>query len=149
MAMELAALEIARALGRDIPFASHLGVRVKEKGGGRAVLQLELRPELTNSYEAAHGGVVMTLLDIAMAVAARTLDPTANGAITVEMKASFIGTGQGMLLAEGRCLHLGRQIAFCEADVHDAKGKLIAKASGTFMLRHDRRGGVTAVPAKG
>lgn len=142
-------MEIVQALGRDIPFASHLGVRLKEKGGGRAVLELALRPELTNSYEAAHGGVVMTLLDIAMAVSARTLDATANGAITVEMKASFIGTGQGTLIAEGHCLHLGRQVAFCEGDVHDAAGKLVAKASGTFMLRHDRRGGVEGVSRKG
>ncbi len=144
--MELAAVEIAQALGRNIPFASHLGIRIKEKGDGRAVLELDLRPELMNSYDAAHGGVVMTLLDIAMAVAARTRDATANGAITVEMKATFIGIGQGTLIAEGRCLHLGRQVAFCEGDMHDAAGKLVAKASGTFMLRHDRLGPMQAAP---
>ena len=147
--MESAAMELAQALGRTIPFASHLGIRLKEKGGGHAVLELDLRPELMNSYEAAHGGVVMTLLDVAMALAARTLDATANGAITVEMKASFIGTGQGTLIAEGRCLHLGRQVAFCEGDARNKAGKLVAKASGTFMLRHDRRGPVEAVPRKG
>ncbi len=65
-------MEIARALGRKIPFASHLGVRLVEQGGGRAVLEAELVPELLNSFGSAHGGVIMTLLDIAMAVAART-----------------------------------------------------------------------------
>ena len=141
-------MELAQALGRTIPFASHLGIRLKEKGGGRAVLELDLRPELMNSYDVAHGGVVMTLLDVAMALAARTLEAIANGAITVEMKASFIGTGQGTLSAEGRCLHLGRQVAFCEGDARNKAGKLVAKASGTFMLRHDRRGLVEAVPRK-
>jgi len=140
---------IAQALGRDIPFATHLGINLREKGGGRAVLELDVRSELTNSYQAAHGGVLMTLLDVAMAVAARSLDATANGAITVEMKASFIGAGQGRLTAEGRCLHRGRQVAFCEGDVLDGTGKLVAKASGTFMLRHDRRELFDAVPQTG
>jgi len=145
----LAATEITQALGRSIPFASHLGIKVREKGDGRAVLEIDLRPELMNSYEAAHGGVVMALLDVAMAVAARTLDATANGAITVEMKTSFVSTGQGMLAAEGRCIHLGRHVAFCEGDAHDAAGKLIAKASGTFMLRHDRPAPIEAMPRAG
>jgi uncharacterized protein (TIGR00369 family) len=131
-------MDLAKELGRRIPFATHLGIRLKEKGGGRAVLELDLRPELMNSWDSAHGGVVMTLLDVAMAVAARTLDEKAVGAITVEMKVSFIGTCQGTLVAEGRCIHRGKSLAFCEGEARDAAGKLAAKASGTFMLRHQR-----------
>jgi uncharacterized protein (TIGR00369 family) len=132
-------VDISQALGRHIPFASHLGIELVEKGNGRAVLRLALRPELMNSFEAAHGGVMMTLLDIAMALAARTLDPEAEGAITIEMKASFIGAGTGTITAEGRCLHLGKSVAFCEAQAKDAAGKLLASSSGTFMLRHAHR----------
>ena len=131
-------MDISKELGRRIPFASHLGVRLKERGEGRVVLELDLRPELMNSWDSAHGGVVMTLLDIAMAVAARTLDPKAVGAITVEMKVTFIGTTQGTLIAEGRCIHRGKSLSFCEGEARDAAGKLAAKASGTFMLRHQR-----------
>lgn len=129
-------MDISEALGRQIPFASHLGIQLIERGDGRAVLTLDLRQELMNSFEAAHGGVVMTLLDIAMATAARTLDPKAVGAITVEMKTSFMGVGKGLLTATGTCLHLGKSVAFCEGKVHNADGKLAAHATGTFMLRH-------------
>ena len=129
-------MDISEAMGRTIPFASHLGIELLEKGDGRARLQLVLRPELMNSFEAAHGGVVMTLLDIAMAVAARTRDPESVGAITIEMKSSFISTGSGTLTADGVCLHLGKSVAFCEARVHSSDGRLAATASGTFMLRH-------------
>lgn len=129
-------MDISKALGRRIPFASHLGIQLIESGAGRCVLKLELREELMNSFEAAHGGVVMTLLDIAMAIAARSLDAKALGAITVEMKASFMGVGKGVLTATGECLHLGRSVAFCEGRVHNADGKLAASGSGTFMLRH-------------
>lgn len=132
--------DLEKELGRRIPFAEHLGVRLREKGGGRAVFELELRPELMNSFNAAHGGVVMTLLDISMAIAARTLDETAVGAVTVEMKASFISVGKGMLIAEGTCLHRGTSISFCESEVRDTSGRTIAKGSGTFMLRKERKG---------
>lgn len=131
-------MDISEALGRNIPFATHLGVELLERGDGRARLRLALRPELMNSFDAPHGGVVMTLLDIAMAVAAHTRDPESIGAITIEMKTSFLGPGNGTLIVDGVCLHLGRSIAFCEARAHDVEGKLAATASGTFMLRHPR-----------
>ena len=131
---------LEKELGRKIPFAQHLGVHLREKGGGRAVFELELRPELMNSFNAAHGGVVMTLLDIAMAIAARTMDDTAIGAVTVEMKASFLAVGKGTLVAEGRCIHHGSSVSFCEAEVTDTSGRTIAKATGTFMLRKERKG---------
>lgn len=129
-------MDISRALGRRIPFATHLGIQLMEHGNGRAVLMLELRPELMNRFEVAHGGVVMTLLDVAMAVATHSLDPEADGVITVEMKTSFIGAATGTVTVEGRCLHLGKSVAFCEGRAQGADGKLMATASGTFMVRH-------------
>ena len=129
-------MDVSKAFGRKVPFASHVGIEVVEAGNGRAVLMLDVRPELMNSFDVAHGGAVMTLLDIAMALSARTLDPEALGVITVEMKTTFIGVARGKLTAEGRCLHAGNTVAFCEAKVHGAEGRLVASASGTFMLRH-------------
>lgn len=129
-------MDISEAMGRYIPFASHLGIKMVEYGDGRVVVSLDLRPELMNSFEAAHGGVVMTLLDIAMALAARSKDPDSLGAITVEMKASFLNAGTGTITAEGVCLQLGKSVAFCEAKARGSDGTLAASATGTFMLRH-------------
>lgn len=129
-------MEIAKALGRSIPFATHLGVELVDHGNGRTVVMLEIRPELMNRFEVAHGGVVMTLLDLAMALAAHSLDPKADGVITVEMKASFIGAATGTVTVEGQCLHLGKSVAFCEGRAMAGDGKLCATASGTFMVRH-------------
>ena len=132
--------DIPGALARRIPFASLLGIELVEKAGGRAVLTMEIKPEHMNRFEVAHGGAVMTLLDIAMALAVSSLDDTALGTITVEMKTTFLGPATGTVTAEGRCLHLGKSIALCEGKVHGAEGKLLASASGTFMLRHARAG---------
>jgi uncharacterized protein (TIGR00369 family) len=129
-------MDISEALGRRIPFASHLGIQLAEREPGRVLLKMEIRPEHMNRFEVAHGGVVMTLLDISMAIAANTLDESSHGVITVEMKTSFIGAAAGTVTVEGRCLHLGKSVAFCEGKAYGGKGKLVASASGTFMLRH-------------
>src|SRR4026209_1755094 len=100
------ARHIGGALGRRIPFAAYLGVQMVEQAGGRCVLMLEIRPEHMNRFEVAHGGVVMTPLDIAMALAVSSLDPDAVGTITVEMKSMFMAPATGTVTVEGRCLHL-------------------------------------------
>jgi uncharacterized protein (TIGR00369 family) len=125
----------------EIPFANLLGIRLVEHQQGRAVIELDMRDDLRNSWGVAHGGVVMTLADISLAIAARTMDPLVRGAMTVEMKTSFIGPGQGTLRAEGRCLKAGASLAFCEGEVTDERGELVAKSVGTFMLRKGRVAG--------
>ncbi len=129
-------MSVSKAIGRHVPFAELLGMAVTHREASRAVVEVELRPELLNSWGVAHGGVVMALADVALAVAALTLDPTARGATTAELNLSFIGPGRGRLVAEGRCLRAGKTLAFCEGEIRDADGSLVAKALGTFLLRH-------------
>src|SRR4051812_13204153 len=130
-------MEIGKALGRHIPFGSLLGIQLLEHGEGRALLEVDLRDELLNSAGVAHGGVTMTLLDIAMSVAARTRDPKGVYAVTVEMKTTFLAPAKGKLTVSAECLQLGRSVSFCEGEARDASGALVARASGTFMVRRE------------
>jgi uncharacterized protein (TIGR00369 family) len=92
-----------------------------------------LRPELLNSWAVAHGGVLMSLLDVAMATAARSFDRAGPGVVTVEMKTSFMRPGEGETLhASGKLLHRSSTLAFCEASVSNAQGQVCAHATGTF-----------------
>jgi len=129
------ALEYARQYHRRIPFTEHLGIRVTELQDGVAQLALELRPELCNSFGTAHGGVLMTLLDVALCQAARTQHPDSAGIMTIDMATSFIAAGEGRLTAEGRVLKPGRGTIFAEAEVRNADGALVAKAIGTVRAR--------------
>ena len=54
---------------RRIPFAESLGIHPVEITETRAVIELRRRPELLNSWGAAHGGVIMTMLDVVMSMA--------------------------------------------------------------------------------
>ena len=128
-------MTLSELIGRPVPFAEFLGIQIVKNEPGLARLEMALRPELLNSFHDAHGGVVMTLADVALAVAAITQDGTARGAITVDLSVSFIGPGKGTLVAEARCLRAGKVLAFSEGEIRDAQGSLVAKAIGTFKLR--------------
>jgi uncharacterized protein (TIGR00369 family) len=119
----------------DIPFVEALGMQLWRFDSGIAEISLEVQPQMLNSWHVAHGGVVMTLLDVAMAHAARSvrLDDASPGTIaTIEMKTQFVRPAQGRLVATGKLLHGSRRLAFCEGSVHDAGGRLCAHATGTF-----------------
>jgi uncharacterized protein (TIGR00369 family) len=119
----------------DIPFVEALGMQLWRFDAGIAEISLEVQPQMLNSWQVAHGGVVMTLLDVAMAHAARSarLDDDSTGSIvTIEMKTQFMRPAQGRLVATGKLLHASARVAFCEASVHDAGGRLCAHATGTF-----------------
>lgn len=92
-----------------------------------------LRGELLNQLPAAHGGVVMALLDSVMSRAAgeRPGAPSQT-AVTVEMSSRFHRPGRGALLAEGWVVHASRSLCSCAGQLIDEHGQLVATASGTF-----------------
>ena len=126
----------AQKAGFDIhvPFLEHLGIRITGKGDGVVRLRLEPRPEFENSWGSVHGGVLMTMLDVALASAGRSLDARCNGALTVEMKVNFIAAASGPVLAEGRAQRAGRSLIFSEGELTSEDGTLLARATGTFKL---------------
>lgn len=129
---------------RRIPFLDHLGVEVLAFGQGRAELAIEVQPHLCNSMQVAHGGVVMTVLDAALAIAGRAAHTDDYDAplntITIEMKTSFLRPGAGRLTIRAECVHKAVSLMFCEGEARDANGHLVARASGTFKLWTSRPG---------
>jgi uncharacterized protein (TIGR00369 family) len=123
-----------------VPFIEHLGIRILEKGDGVARLRLDPRPEFANSWGSVHGGALMTLLDVALASAGRSLDDQCNGALTVEIKVNFIAAAVGPVFAEGRALRAGRSLIFSEGELRSEDGILLAKATGTFKLLYPSPG---------
>jgi acyl-CoA thioesterase len=118
----------------DIPFIKDLGIEFISADGGRSVLSLDLVARHLNSWSVAHGGVFMTLLDVAMAAAGRSLEPAAGGGITVEMKTSFLQPAKAgsRLIASAHAFHRSSTLVFCDGEVRDTDQRLIAKSLGTF-----------------
>ena len=128
-------VEFAREYQKRIPFVSHLQILTETLGEGTARLSLPVEPHLTNSLGTVHGGVIMSLLDVALCTAARTLHPESLGVITINMSTSFIGAGSGMkLLADARVLKDAKSMSFVEAEAKNADGAIVAKAIGTVRV---------------
>ena len=131
-----AKLDFTRDYQTKIPFVAHLGLTTEALGQGTARLSMPLPEHFTNSLGTAHGGVIMSLLDVALCTAARTLHPESTGVVTIDMSTSFIGGGSGgTLIAEARVLKDGRSMTFVEAEAKNADGSLVAKAIGTVRVR--------------
>jgi uncharacterized protein (TIGR00369 family) len=126
------------AFRNDIPFVKDLGIEFISAENGHSVLALDLSLRHLNSWNVAHGGVLMSLLDVAMAVAGRTLDPAAGGGVIVEIKTNFLQPANAgtRLLASGHAYHRSSSMAFCDGEVRDTEGRLIARAMGTFKYRN-------------
>lgn len=124
---------------RHVPFTAHLGIRVERAEAGEAVVSVDLQPHMLNNHDAGHGGVLMTLLDIAMANAALSKIDYAREVVTVDMHVGFMAPSSGRLVATGRAVGGGRSICFCEARVLDETGRLAAQAMGTFRYREASR----------
>ena len=119
-----------------IPFVEALGFELVRIDDGEAELRLALKELHFNSFRVAHGGVSMTLLDVAMAHAARSINRDradfGPGVVTIEMKTSCMRPGAGELRAIGRLLHRTATLAFCEGEILGGDGERIAHATGTF-----------------
>jgi acyl-CoA thioesterase len=130
------ALEFTRQYQKKIPFVMHLKILTETLGEGQARLSLPVAPYLTNSLGTVHGGVIMSLLDVALCTAARTLHPDSLGVVTIDMSTSFIGGGSGeRLIAEARVMKDGRTMSFVEAEAKNEDGSLVAKAIATVRVR--------------
>ena len=132
-------LEFAREYQKRIPFLQHLRIHTESLDKGAARLSVPVEKHLTNSIGSVHGGVIMSLLDVALCTAARTLHPESVGVITISMSTSFIDAGNGAkLYAEARVLKDGRSMSFVEAEAKNEDGSLVAKAIATVRVRHKK-----------
>ena len=129
-------LAFTREYQKKIPFVQHLKILTEELGQGTARLSLPVEKAFTNSLGTVHGGVIMSLLDVALCTAARTLHPDSTGVITIDLSTSFIGGGSGeRLFAEARVLKDARTMSFVEGEARNADGSLVAKAMATVRVR--------------
>ena len=132
----------------EYPFVEHLGIERQLAETGSSALLLAPRAEHLNSFGVVHGGVLMTLLDVAMAAAARSLQ-AGSSVVTIEMKTSFLRPARGLLSSTGRVIQRGATLCFAEASIADAAGRVCARASGTFKYVRRQSAPAQAVGPQG
>ena len=132
-------LAAIRARTQDNLYWRYLGVAVEDAKPGWVRLRVDVRDELRNGAGApVHGGVMSALVDMAVGGALGTLSDAAAGGVnqsTLDLNVSFLAAAtEGPIFAEGKILRRGRTIAFGEASVTDAVGRLCAVGRATYMI---------------
>jgi uncharacterized protein (TIGR00369 family) len=130
--MAMSDSELLERMNRFVPpTAQLLGQELLEvdSAAGRVRMKFHPVPECCNPMGNVQGGFVVAMLDDAAAFAAIVKSGQRIGIPTVELKASFFAPAKAgvPLFAEGRCLKLGKRIAFMEADLFDEAGTLLAR----------------------
>lgn len=101
-----------------------------------ASIALRLKSFHINGGGCAHGGLVMSLMDAVMACATAHKGGGRH-CVTVEMKTQFIrpgGQAGDLIIARADWRGGGNTLAFCDAQITDEQGTLLATASGTFRF---------------
>ena len=113
------------------PTAALLGQEILEidSAAGRVKMKFQPIDACRNPMGNIQGGIVVAMLDDAAAFAAIVKSGKRIGIPTIELKTSFFAPAKAgvPLFAEGRCLKLGKRIAFMEADLFDEAGTLLAR----------------------
>lgn len=84
----------------------------------------------------AHGGVIATLMDTALGLAASTRVPEGHDVVTAQINVNFIRPAWAgeSLLAEAKVQHSGRRTAVVTGEIRTDHGVLVATGSATMMF---------------
>lgn len=120
--------------GIDVPFMEHIGLQPIVLEAEFCRTTLTWQPHLTNSRGDIHGGTIMSAMDFTLSAAARAHDPLRLGAITIDMSTHFYAPARTALTIDARCTRRGRAMAFCDGEVRDENGTVVAVARAVFKL---------------
>lgn len=106
-----------------------LGMRAVEVGPGRAVLEMTVREDMLNGHDICHGGMIFSLADTAMAIAANSFNQTA---VASSADITFLESArQGVVLrAETEQRSLRKRTALYDVTVSGPDGRVIALFRG-------------------
>jgi uncharacterized protein (TIGR00369 family) len=125
------------AAGQRPGIAVSLDFALVEVDRGHAVFEGTPGLHAYNPIGMVHGGYAATLLDSACGCAVHASLTGAQTYTTLELKVAFhkaLTTATGPVRAVGRVVSLGRRVAFSEATLTDAAGKLYASATSTLLI---------------
>lgn len=114
-----------------------LDIRLAEAGDGRVVLEASPDVNVYNPMGTVHGGFVATMLDFACGYAVLSKLAAGQSFTTIELKIAYhraITRDTGKLRAEGKVITAGRRVAFTEARLVDAAGKVYASATSSLLV---------------
>jgi uncharacterized protein (TIGR00369 family) len=122
----------------DVGFRKWLGLTYEVMEDDHAVVSLELNEDKRNVRDVAHGGIVASLIDVAMGTAAAggNYSTRQRYVVTLELKVNYLAPARGSkLTATAKVVKGGARTFVVECRVMTDLGEECAMALGTFITR--------------
>lgn len=119
------------------PCATLLSLDVLEAdpATGRVTIAFTAKPEFCNASGNVQGGFLAAMLDDCMGPAILITTDAEIFPSTIDFNVQFLAPAKpGQLVGKGRVVKIGKTIGFVEADLEDASGSLIARATASVRI---------------
>ncbi|MEE4361896.1 MAG: PaaI family thioesterase [Pseudomonadales bacterium] len=117
------------------PFADLVGFEITARGDGRCTGELRAETRHLNPHGIVHGAVLYALADTGMGGALSSALDEGQYCSTIEIKINYFRPAlPGRLRCETRLVHKGKRTGALESEVFDEEDRLLARATGTFMI---------------
>ena len=122
----------------DVGYRKWLGLDYELMSDEQAIVSLDLNADKVNVRGVGHGGIVASLIDVAMGTAAGggNYDTRKRLVATQELKVNYLAAATGArLTATANVVRAGSRTVVVACDVMTDTGIHCATALGTFMTR--------------
>ena len=111
-------------------FRDVVGLTVEDAGDGRATGSVEAGDDHLNPHGTVHGGLIATMIDVAMGTAVSTTG--GQSPVTVSLAVTYLAPGRpGRLTATAKVRKKGKRLLVAEAEVVQ-DDDVVADALATF-----------------
>ena len=115
------------------PYNQANGIRAAAVGDGYGEAEVQLQEGSRNIWGLPHGGLLFSLADVAVGLAAQSL--CGGEAVTISANVNFLRSSRdgGTLRGTARAIRCGRRVGFFQAEVYNARGELLL--TGQYVMR--------------
>jgi uncharacterized protein (TIGR00369 family) len=116
-------------------FHTWAGMEVVEASAGEVTVAMEVLDRHLNLQGLVHGGMLAILADTACGLSIRSAMESGRLHVTTDIDIHYLAPARpGRLFGRGKAIRVGRSLAFAEASIEDAEGKLLARAQSRFSV---------------
>ena len=129
--------DIVSFLLKNDTYSRWIGVQIVEAELGRCKIECKIRDEMLNGFKVAHGGILFSLADTALAFTAATygfVSLTIDNSISITKK-SFTGN---VVTAESKTVNLTNKTGLFDVRLRNEKNEVIAFMKGTVYRTSDK-----------
>ena len=119
------------------PIGLTLGFHIAAVAPGRVTIRGRPDEKSYNLISTIHGGWAAAVLDTAMALSCLSTLAADQGFTTLDIRVNYlrpITAGTGEVTSEGHVINAGKRVAYCEASLVDAAGKMLAHGTGSCLI---------------